>query len=189
MVEALIDGNLVSRTAQPERAPRFGMLETVREFGLEALAASGEEPAVRDTHSACFLALAERAAPKLTGPEQKEWLDRLEADHPNLRGALSYFLERDDAQSALGLCVALGEFWYRRGHYAAGDAAFGAALARDGGRADSLVRAEALVQQATIADWLGRYDRAEALLREAAAAEGWPDRLACLADQAACSVA
>ena len=68
--------------------PRYGMLETIREFALEQLAASGEEAALRQAHAAYFLRLAEQAKPHLSGAGQRAWLRRLEAEHPNFRAAL-----------------------------------------------------------------------------------------------------
>ena len=75
-------------------AVRFGMLETVREYALERLAASGEEDAARAAHAAYFLALAERAEPHLLLAGQEAWLDRLEAEHDNLRAALAWLAGR-----------------------------------------------------------------------------------------------
>jgi tetratricopeptide (TPR) repeat protein len=91
------------------------MLETIREYALEQLAAKGEETAVRDAHAAHFLALAERAEPALYGWDQLVWLARLETEHDNLRAALGWAIaERDE--SAARLAAALGAFWEIRGY-------------------------------------------------------------------------
>ena len=66
------------------------MLETIREYAREQLEASGEAPALRDRHLVYCLALAEQAEPELKGAQQQEWLDRLEAEHSNLRAALRW---------------------------------------------------------------------------------------------------
>ena len=104
----LVDQSLVSRGAG-EGEPRFGMLETLREYGLEALAASGEHDRVRQAHACYFAELAEAAEPILVGlmpekaAEQREWLACLEAEHANLRAALEWALERGGrAQPAVG---------------------------------------------------------------------------------------
>src|SRR4029077_10292141 len=73
-----------------EAEPRFGMLETIREFAVECLAASGEEAAIRQEHARFFLDVAEQAEPELQGSAQAEWLNRLEQDHDNMRTALSW---------------------------------------------------------------------------------------------------
>jgi predicted ATPase len=85
---ALVDQSLVQRVAGPGHETRFSMLETVREFGLERLAGSGEEAVVRDAHVDWCLDFAERAEPELAGPWQEVWFGRLEAEHPHMRAAL-----------------------------------------------------------------------------------------------------
>jgi len=103
----LIDQNLVQRVAGPDE-PRFTMLETIREFGLEQLAVSGEEQAVRDAHVACCIALAERAEPELAGPEQERWVRRLEADLGNIRAAHDWLAAQGDTEPSLRLVGAIG---------------------------------------------------------------------------------
>ena len=107
------------------------MLETVREFGLEQLADSSEEEGItRGRHAAWCLALAERAAPELLGPEQRRWAERMEAEHANLRAALAWLTERGEAEPALRLAGALFLFWFLRGHLREGTAWLEQALAR-----------------------------------------------------------
>jgi predicted ATPase/class 3 adenylate cyclase len=97
--------------------PRFGMLETIREFGLDQLATSGEEAAIRRSHAQHFLERAEAAERKLRGPEQAVWLDRVQADHDNARAALAWALGDGDAPVlALRLATALAWFWFVRHH-------------------------------------------------------------------------
>jgi predicted ATPase/DNA-binding XRE family transcriptional regulator len=130
-VEALTSKSLLRRRdAADADTPRFDLLETIREYGLERLAASGEETTIRDAHAAYFLALAERAAPELVGPAQREWLDRLEADHPNLRAALDWLSERGDVVAALRLAAACSWLWWYRGHFAEGRGKLEALLAQ-----------------------------------------------------------
>ncbi|MCA9880145.1 MAG: XRE family transcriptional regulator, partial [Thermomicrobiales bacterium] len=90
LVASLVDKSLLRRLDAGDGEPRFGMLATIREYGLERLAAGGEAESVRAAHAAYFLALAERAEPALIGPEQGEWLARVEAEHDNLRLALEW---------------------------------------------------------------------------------------------------
>jgi len=93
-VELLVDHSLLQAVEQPDGEPRFRMLETIREYGLEQLAASEEEEATRRAHAAYYLELAEAAKPQLFGPEQVRWLESLERDHDNLRAALVGARER-----------------------------------------------------------------------------------------------
>src|SRR5262245_5474663 len=93
------------------------MLETIREFGLESLALTGEHASVRRWHAEYFLTLAETAEPLLRGPEQANWLDRLEAEQDNLRAALTWSLgPGGDAVPGIGRCGALPWFWHVRSH-------------------------------------------------------------------------
>lgn len=104
----LIDQSLLSAGAGwgGDAEPRYGMLLTLREDGLELLAANGETEAVRRRHALHYLALVEAALPWLTGPQQAGWLARLEREHDNVRAALQWRCER--AQVELGLRFATG---------------------------------------------------------------------------------
>jgi predicted ATPase/DNA-binding CsgD family transcriptional regulator len=125
---ALADQSLIHQIGGGE-APRYALLETIREFAGERLQVSGDSDAVRAAHAAYFLALAEEAQPFLRGPDQYAWLDRLARDHPNLRDALSWYREQDDLERALQLAGALGRFWEARGHIAEGSGILDALLA------------------------------------------------------------
>jgi DNA-binding CsgD family transcriptional regulator len=129
---SLLDKNLVQQTGQErEEEPRFVLLETIREYGLECLAEAGETEATREAHAAYYLALAEEAGPHLKGAEQTRWFARLEQERANLRTALSWLLERarmegqaekgwGQAERALRLCVALFRFWHWYGYFREG---------------------------------------------------------------------
>ena len=120
-VESLIAKNLVRRVPGLGGASRITMLETIREFGLEQLAGTGELHTMRRWHGTYFLDLAERAEPGMRGPEQIIWLDRLEAEHDNLRGALRWFLgDGGNIDCALRLAGALVWFWLTRAHVTEG---------------------------------------------------------------------
>ena len=92
---ALVDHSMVLTDADPERDSRFRMLETVREYGLERLTEHGDTDLVRARHAAYWEVVAETAEPALQGPDQRQWLERLEADHDNLRAALTWCLNDD----------------------------------------------------------------------------------------------
>jgi hypothetical protein len=82
LLASLVDKSLLRQDAGPDGEPRFRMLETIREFGLECLEASGEADAVRAQHARwCFALVEQREG------EETDWLDRLEREHDNLRGA------------------------------------------------------------------------------------------------------
>ncbi|WP_019631259.1 AfsR/SARP family transcriptional regulator [Actinomadura atramentaria] len=114
VLTALVDKSLLT-VDTASGAPRYGMLETIRAYGLDRLAESGEADAVRRAHADFFLALAEDAAPHLTRAEQLVWLDRLSADHDNLNAALRRTIAAGDAPRALRFCAALGWYWFMRG--------------------------------------------------------------------------
>ncbi len=119
-VEALVDSSLLQRDEGPDGESRFGMLGTIREYGLEQLAASSEEHEVRLRHASWFLSLAVEAEPFLYGGEfQVRWLDRLAVEHDNLRTTLQWAIDCDP-EIALRLAGSLYWFWYIRGHLGEG---------------------------------------------------------------------
>ena len=128
-IAALIDKSLVQTVIGAVGEPHYQMLETVREFGLDQLAASEEIEEARETHAWHFLALAEDAAPALIGPRQGEWLRLLDAEHPNLRTALEWFRHRGETEALLRLAAALWYYWFIRGHNREGSAWLAQALA------------------------------------------------------------
>jgi len=119
------------------------MLETIHEFAREKLEGSGEAEEVRRRHAGYFLDLAEEAEPRLRGPEDVEWLERLEEEHDNLRAALSWALERGEVELGLRLAGALWMFWNARGHYSEGHRWLEQALAKANG-ASAAARAKVL---------------------------------------------
>ena len=128
---SLLDKSLVRQRARPGGEARFEMLETIREFGVEQLEIAGEERSVRRAHLAHFLALAERAAPNLTGADQRAALSALETEHDNFRSALGWALEHEPA---LGVPLAnhLTRFWHIRGYLGEGRTWLDRALAAPG---------------------------------------------------------
>jgi non-specific serine/threonine protein kinase len=126
----LVDQSLLRQIEAAGGEPRFGMLETIREYAAERLEASAEAEVVRRRHAEHYLALSERAGPELFGPSQGTWLELLEREHDNLRAALGWALERDEAGLGMRLASALGDFWAVRGHLAEGQGWLERALAR-----------------------------------------------------------
>ena len=111
---------------------RYRMLETVGQYASEKLEGAAEEASIRSRHADFFLRLAERAEPALSGPDQGEWLDRLDAEVGNLRAAMAYFLEAEDTEADLRLASALWGFCHARGHYEMGRAWLEDALSNSG---------------------------------------------------------
>jgi len=113
---SLGEHSLLRREAGAAGEPRFTMLETVREYGLEQLAADDEQPNIQRAHAEYMLQLARSARRGMTGPAQAEWVRRLELEHHNLRAAFAWALAADEAELALRLCAALTTFWYIKGY-------------------------------------------------------------------------
>src|SRR5437588_1854173 len=169
-VASLMDKSLLQQTEQDGGEQRLVILETIREYGLERLASNGEMEAARQAHGAFYLALAEEAEPKLTGPQQAIWFDRLEREHDNLREALQWFLEQegDRQELALRLGTALEEFWMIRGHYSEGRIFLERALAGAEGAAMA-VQAKGLGTAARLALNQGDIDRGGVLCEQSLA--------------------
>ena len=129
-LQALLENSLIRPDAgEDEVEPRFTMLETIRAYGSERLAAGGTEREVRRLHAAYYLALAERATPELEGGGQVAWLERLEREHDNLRAGLSWLLEHGEPERAARLASATWLFWVVRGHAVEGQMWLDRALA------------------------------------------------------------
>jgi predicted ATPase/DNA-binding CsgD family transcriptional regulator len=169
-IASLVAKSLVDRVEQPDDEPRFRMLETIREFGLERLAASGEEAAIRTRHATWCLAMAEQGERGLAGPEQGRWLDRLEAEHDNLRAALAWAIDHD-VESALRIGSALAglqRFWFSRGHISEGRGWLTRALSA-GAAAPPALRAKALASAGVLCWTQGDYAGAARLAEESLA--------------------
>src|SRR5215218_5228997 len=164
-VSSLLDKSLLRQEEGPNGEPRFVMLETVHEFAREKLGQSEEAEEIKRLHAQYFLTLAEEAYPELRGPDQLEWLEKLEAEHDNMRAALSWALERKEAEVALRLGGALGWFWSMRGYLSEGRRWLEEALAING-RGSPESRAMALAGVGALASQQGDYDRAQEACEE-----------------------
>jgi non-specific serine/threonine protein kinase len=119
-IGSLVAKSLVRYEGDQGGAPRYTMLETIREFGLEQLAASGHAASVRQRHAEWCLAFAERAGPQAKGPDAAVWLEALERDHANLRAALTWLMDQGDGLRLIRLAGALSTFWRAHAHFAEG---------------------------------------------------------------------
>jgi predicted ATPase/DNA-binding CsgD family transcriptional regulator len=170
VVTGLVDKSLLQQ-AISSNDPRFVMLETIREYAGEQLAASGEEADARRAHGAYFLRFAEEAGPGLRGAQQQQWRDQLEADLDNLRAALAWTLsgaaDPADADSGLRLVGALWYFWFQRG--LTGEARRWLSRALDIAPSRGRARAQALLGAGTLAWRQGDCPTARNYLNESAA--------------------
>ena len=186
---ALVDQSLIGQEEQVDGEARYGMLETVREYGLERLAVAGEGEGARRAHAHHFMAEAEAAAAHLPcGPDEILCIDLLEREHDNLRAALDWSLARHEAEIAACIATSLRWFWDAHGHIRVGRHYLDAVLAL-GDAVPRGLYAKAL-DGAGMASWRqGEYDRGIALHTEGAAisrALGDNATLAlCLADRGA----
>ena len=114
---SLTDQSLV-RTEEMDGVTRFRLLDTIREFAAEQLAASGEREEIERRHTAAFLALAQTAAAELSGRDQRRWLGRLELDHDNIRGVIDRATAAEDPAVAIGIGFSMWRYWQKRGHLA-----------------------------------------------------------------------
>jgi non-specific serine/threonine protein kinase len=161
-IASLLDKSLLTRSDEADGEPRYAMLETIREFGLERLAESGEAESVRHRHAAWCLDLAERAVVEFGGTEHGRWLRRLDREHPNLRQALALAEEREDADLGHRLVAALWRFWDAQGFLEEGSA-WAERLLGLGQADETTARAAALAGAAMVTFRQGNYPRAIAL--------------------------
>jgi predicted ATPase len=167
-MSALMDKSLVQQQANIQHEPRFAMLETVREYALERLEASGELERLRRRHASYFLKLAEEEERASQGPLQRAWLDRLETEHDNLRAALAWSLSpQGDTEMGLQLTGALSHFWYVREHHS--ESRMWLQSAMEHGSDATAARAKVLVGAGRLAWFQGELARANTLLEESLA--------------------
>jgi non-specific serine/threonine protein kinase len=163
LLSRLLDKSLLLVSEQA-RAARYGMLETVREYGREQLGQSGEADEMARRHAEFFLAFGEDVRPKLASVHAVEWYGRLEAEHDNLRAALGWLIEHDPG-ACLRLAVALSPLWATHGHLAEGRRRLEAALERSRD-ATAPLRAAALRQAGALAHYQGDLREARAYFDE-----------------------
>ena len=141
---SMVDKSLVQQVEQAGGESRFVMLETIREYGLEKLAASGEEALTRRAHAAYCLVLAEEGASEGSNAERTEWQGRLEIEHDNLRAALEWLTASGNAEWGLRLGAALFRFWETREYLAEGRDRLEKVLKLGGAAASTKLRARVL---------------------------------------------
>lgn len=119
-LESLIAQNLVRRRDQPNGEPRYWMLVTIREYGLERLASSDYERKARDAHASFFFDLAEQFGAAIRSSEQATWLDRMETEYDNLRATIQWYLTTAQITLVARMCGEIWMFWQARGYVSEG---------------------------------------------------------------------
>jgi predicted ATPase/class 3 adenylate cyclase/DNA-binding CsgD family transcriptional regulator len=166
-VSGLVARSLVRQIRGSDDEPRFGMLETIREYALEQLEVSGETARLRDRHLCWCADMLETAVRGMDGPEQAVWLSRVEDDHDNLRTALTW-ADRTGDRSGRGLWIAIQlgtNFWTHRGYHREGRAWFERLLVHVPPRSGA--HAQALRAMGNLAQRQNDYGAASSALSEA----------------------
>lgn len=168
----LVERSLVERDLDAARRTgqvRYRALETILDYAREKLRESPDEMEMQLRHRAYFMAMAVGSSAHLVGPEQREWSQRLEVDHDNLRSAIAGACapgpERD-VDAALRIVASLGRYWYGRGRWTEGRTLMKEVLRLDGSAARTLDRAQALAWTGWIALWQGDLEEAWVLNHE-----------------------
>jgi predicted ATPase len=167
VLASLVDKSLLRQIEGRAGEPRFTMLETIREYGLEQLRASGEVETIRSRHAAHYLELVTEAGPQIVGADQVRWLDRLDLDHDNVLAALNWAINRRDAEIALRMAASLANFWYFRGRFNEAQTIRTAVLALPAEPGHDGLRVALLQGAGMLTRRMGDLDTARAFLEEA----------------------
>jgi predicted ATPase len=165
ILASLLDKSLIRRKEE-EESSRFSMLETIREYGLEMLAASGEQETVREAWAAYLLEFVEQANQALDGTEYGVYLKRLDQEHDNIRSVMQWLLEeKSRKEQALRLGGAMRAYWYGRGYFSEGRDFLEQAL-QESTQVDTAIQAQAIYAAARLNEALGDLQRTEILLEQ-----------------------
>jgi predicted ATPase/class 3 adenylate cyclase len=168
-LSSLVDKSLIRREETLGGEPRFRMLETIQEYGLERLNQSQDADVMLRRHAEHFLALAEEAEPEVEGPDQATWLDRLDLEQDNIRASLRWAIDWGEAETGLRMVAALWRFWQQRGYLSEGRRYADQLLEMPPGTASPAVRAKALGAAGSLAYWQNDYPATQARYEEALA--------------------
>jgi predicted ATPase/DNA-binding NarL/FixJ family response regulator len=176
VVESLLDKSLIRRLPGDEETAEFSMLESLREYAAEQLAAQAEAQETQARHAAHYAGLAAQFEAAIGLPEERTWVVRAGRHHADLRAALEYCLSAGQDASALLLAAALGWYHYTRGDLAHGQALVDAVLPLTADRYNPAAASEAaaagglagvLIVAGILAWATGEAGRAPDLLRQA----------------------
>ncbi|MGH2692992.1 MAG: ATP-binding protein [Actinomycetota bacterium] len=167
LLGTLIDDSLLRRMETPDGEVRFQMLETIREFAAERLEAEPDAAEVRERHARNFLSLAVEAEGHLLGDNQKEWLDRFDREHDNIRSALKWSVGSGEVEVGQEAAGAMWRFWHQRGHLAEGRKKLEHLLEVPEGSGMTAARFKALTGAGGLAYWQNDYAATERFYTEA----------------------
>src|SRR5216683_2570440 len=163
---SMVDKSLAQQVEQAKGESRFVMLETIREYALEKLQASGERTSTKRAHAAYCLVLAEEEASEPSGAQGTEWIGRFALEHDNFRAGLEWLTETGDAEWGLRLGTALFRFWEIRECLVEGRDRLGRLLKLVGAAAPTKARTRALFAAGVLAGEQGDYASAEMHISE-----------------------
>jgi len=167
MISHLVDKSLVTANKSEQGETRYRLLETIREYALEKLAESQEAESIKDRHLDHYLQFAEEAEIKVRGHEYQVWHERLEREIDNLRAALSWALDGQNADGGLRLVASLAPLWWKQGHFREGKAWMEKSLKhRRRASATSVAKALLILGLMLIAKEGKDLERADTVLRE-----------------------
>jgi predicted ATPase/serine/threonine protein kinase len=161
---SMVDKSLVQQVEQADQEARFFMLSTIREYALERLVESADEPVTRRAHGAYYLVLAEEGAEETAA--HPEWFDRFEVEHDNFRTALDHLIKTGNAEWSLRLGAALFGFWEAREHLSEGREAIARVLRLEGTATRPKLRARLVFAGGVLASEQGDYDAAPQMFEE-----------------------
>ncbi len=154
VLTSLVEKSLVQRHESGGH-PRFHLLETIREYAAERLAASGDADRVRGCFVAWLLDLVERAEPGMYGPDQGRWFSEIEAEYSNLRAAMRMLEECGDGERFVRMAGSLGWFWFRRARFTEGQQWLERAIAAAGDATPPGARGKAIYLLGVFRQWTG----------------------------------
>ncbi len=167
LLSRLVDKSLVVVDNPEGGEMRYRLLETIRQYAREKLGESGEVDESRNRHLNYFVQWVEKAEPHLFHPEQFVWLNRLEADHDNIRAGLEWSqVTVERANAGLRLAAVMGTFWKLRAYHTEGRMRLSAALAQPGAQQRTLTRAHALDRASALAFFQSDYSVVRALAEQ-----------------------
>ena len=169
LVFSLHDKSLLRRNEASDSGLRVAMLETIRQYALERLEASGEAPDLRRRHAEFFLQVAERQVGSPSGHDQQQWFDTLDRDLDNFRAAIRWSIDSGEVEKGLRLTASLSRFWLFRNHVKEGRRHLEQLLALPTPAESLAARAAALGAGADLASFQGDYGATSTMAEEALA--------------------